>query len=233
MSVQDLLILGANNPENVRVVEAINEQRPNFRLVGFLDNDPRKQGTEFWGFPVVGGSQAVADETYRNCVVVNSITRDTRTRRQTTRELLSYGAKLVNVIHPSVDTRHVRLGTGNLIHEGAVIQPGVHIGNNCCINCNAVVSHECRLGDHVFMAPGSVLAGLVTVGPGVFIGVHSTVLPRLQLGAWSTIGGGAVVIRDVKPGAVVVGNPARPTRSEAGPEDWRPDETWQEATEEA
>ncbi len=207
-----LLVLGANNPETVRVVQSVNDRAPTLDLVGFLDNDPAKHGREFWGYPVLGGSALVAEARYRDCVVVNAITRDTRTRKATTEELLRHGAELTNLIHPSVDVRHVRLGTGIVCHEGAVLQPGATIGDDCAFNANVIVSHECTLGAHCFLAPGAVLAGLVTLGEGVMIGVHATVLPRLSVGAWATVGGGAVVIRDVAPGAVVAGNPARVLR---------------------
>lgn len=211
-----LLVLGANNPETIRVIAAVNDAAPAFELVGFLDNDPAKHGRDFWGFPVLGGSPLVAEPRYRDCAVVNAITRDCRTRRETTEELLRHGAELTNLIHPSVDTRLVRLGRGIVAHEGVVLQPGSVVGDNCAFNTQAVVSHECELGPHVFMAPAAVLAGLVRAGEGVFIGVGARVLPRRSLGAWSTIGGGAVVIRDVAPGTVVAGNPARPLRSRDG-----------------
>jgi sugar O-acyltransferase (sialic acid O-acetyltransferase NeuD family) len=209
MAVRRLLVLGANNPETVRVVQAVNDREPTFELVGFLDNDPAKQGRDFWGYPVLGGSAAVAEARYRDCVVVNAITRDTRTRCETTQELLAHGARLANLIHPSVDTRHVEMGVGIVVHEGAVIQPGVRIGDNCAFNCNTIVSHECEIEDHVFMAPGAVLAGLVRVRCGAMIGVHATVLPRLEIGTWALVGGGAVVCRDVPAHATVAGNPAR------------------------
>ena len=182
MVTRRLLVFGANNPETVRVAQAVNDHELTFELVGFLDNDPAKHGTEFWGFPVVGGCEMVAEIRFRDCVVVNAITRDTRTRCETTEELLRQGAELTNLIHPSVDTRHIELGVGNVVHEGAVIQPGVRIGDNCAFNCNTIISHECEIGDHVFMSPGSLLAGLVHVRRGAMIGVGATVLPRLEIG---------------------------------------------------
>lgn len=204
-----LLVLGANNPETVRVVTAINDRAPVFDLVGFLDNDPAKHGATFRGYPVLGPAPLVAEKGYRDCVVVNAITRSPRVRKETTDELLAHGAELTNLVHPSVDLRLVTLGTGIVCHEGTVLQPGVEIGDDAAINANVVVSHECRIGAHVFLAPGGVLAGIVEVGEGAMIGVHATVLPRLTIGAWATVGGGAVVIDDVPPGATVAGNPAR------------------------
>lgn len=209
MARRRLLVLGANNPETVRVVLAVGDHDARFELIGFLDNDATKWGRDFWGYPVLGGSALVAEPRYADCVVVNAITRDTRTRAATTAELLAHGAELTNLIHPSVDTRFVTLGVGIVVHEGTVLQPGAVIGDDVAINANVVVSHECVLGPHVFMAPGGVLAGIVTLEEGVMIGVHATVLPRLRIGRWATVGGGAVVIRDVPADATVVGNPAR------------------------
>lgn len=223
MAIRRLLVLGANNPETVRVVQAVNDHEPTFELAGFLDNDPAKHGTEFLGVPVVGGSEMIAEIRFRDCVVVNAITRDTRTRCETTEELVSHGAELTNLIHPSVDTRHVELGVGNVVHEGAVMQPGVRIGDNCAFNCNTIISHECEIGDHVFMAPGSVLAGFVRVRRGAMIGVGATVLPRLEIGEWSLVGGGAVVCKDVPPNVTVAGNPARVLPALGAPQRRRPD----------
>ena len=62
--------------------------------------------------------------------------------------------------------------------------------------------------------PGVVLAGGVLVGPGAFIGAGATVLPERTIGAGATVGAGAVVTRDVAPGDVVVGNPARVLRTQ-------------------
>ena len=209
MSPRRLLVLGANNPETIRVVEAVNDAAPTFELAGFLDNDPAKHGRDFWGVPVLGPSAVVAEPRWRDCVVVNSITRDPRTRMESTSELRSLGAEMASLVHPSVDARHVRLGEGVLVHEGTVLQPGSVLGDDVAVNANVVVSHECQIGDHVFLAPGAVLAGLVRLGTGVMVGVHATVLPRLAIGDWSMVGGGAVVVRDVAPGSTVAGNPAR------------------------
>ena len=53
------------------------------------------------------------------------------------------------------------------------------------------------------------VGGHVTLGEGVLVGTHATVLPGLRVGDGVTIGAGAVVTRDVPAGAIVAGVPAR------------------------
>ena len=45
------------------------------------------------------------------------------------------------------------------------------------------------------------------------MGTGVTTLPRLSIGKWSIIGAGSVVIHDVPPYSVVVGNPAKVIRN--------------------
>jgi acetyltransferase-like isoleucine patch superfamily enzyme len=56
------------------------------------------------------------------------------------------------------------------------------------------------------------MGGEVEVGERAFVGIGAVVLPRVRIGAGSTVAAGAVVTRDVPAGATVVGVPARIVR---------------------
>jgi acetyltransferase EpsM len=92
----------------------------------------------------------------------------------------------------------------------AVVNVGAQIGRYAILNTGAVVEHDCRLQDGVQISPGAILCGTVTCGRDVMIGAGAIVLPGVTVGDGATVGAGAVVVRAVAPGAVVVGNPARP-----------------------
>lgn len=208
----EVVLLGAANPETGRVIRAVERAQAGFRVIGFIDNDPDKRGTEFVGYPVFGGFDVVPDLVARGARFVNLITGSTTVRYETGRELAALGCAFTNLIHPSVDLTMVQLGVGNYVQENVVLQAEVRVGHNCAINAGAVISHESALGDSVFVAPGCRVAGLVSVGAGTQLGIGSTVLPRLTIGRWVMIGAGSVVIEDVPDYATVVGNPGKVIR---------------------
>jgi sugar O-acyltransferase (sialic acid O-acetyltransferase NeuD family) len=118
--------------------------------------------------------------------------------------------KFSNAVHPTVIlSPRARIGLGNMLLHGSIIQAQTQIGNHCIINTGAQVDHDCNVGDYVHLAPGSVLCGCVTVGEGAFIGARAVVVPGKKIGVWATVGAGAVVLHDVPDYAVVVGNPGR------------------------
>jgi acetyltransferase-like isoleucine patch superfamily enzyme len=83
------------------------------------------------------------------------------------------------------------------------------------LNTKASVDHHCRVGNYVHIAVAH-LAGGAVAGEGAFLALGSTVLPGVVVGAWATVGAGAVVRENVRAGTTVVGIPAREiTRSEA------------------
>ncbi|WP_419736697.1 acetyltransferase [Pseudomonas sp. COR18] len=209
-------LLGAANPEAVRMIRTLQRTNPQDRFA-FLDNDPAKHGTLFHGVPVLGGWEQVAELKGPDACFVNLITRDTRTRYETTRQLVEAGGTLGNFVHPGIELSMTRMGTGNYLQEGVIIQAEVVIGDNSSISYGSLVGHEGRIGDSVFMAPGVAIAGCVEVGDGAFIGTNATILPRLRIGRWSIVGAGAVVTRDVPDYAVVVGNPARIIKTQSVP----------------
>jgi acetyltransferase-like isoleucine patch superfamily enzyme len=91
-----------------------------------------------------------------------------------------------------------------------VINAGSGIAENVIINTSVSVDHDCVIGSHAHLAPGTVLAGGVTVGEHAFLGAGTIVIPGVRIGARVRTGAGAVVINDLPDGCLAVGVPARP-----------------------
>jgi len=106
-----------------------------------------------------------------------------------------------------------RLLTGIEIHPGAIIGRGVVIDHGMGV----VIGETAEVGDDVLIYMGVVLGGTAltrgkrhpTIGKGVVLGSGSSVLGPITVGEYAKIGAGSVVVRDVPPGATVVGVPGR------------------------
>jgi 2,3,4,5-tetrahydropyridine-2-carboxylate N-succinyltransferase/tetrahydrodipicolinate N-acetyltransferase len=80
-----------------------------------------------------------------------------------------------------------------------------------------VLGGRAIVGKHCHIGAGTVLAGVVepasatpvVIEDNVMIGANAVVIEGVRVGHDSVIGAGAVVIRDVPPNSVAVGNPAR------------------------
>lgn len=105
--------------------------------------------------------------------------------------------------------------------EGYILQPFVCLTSNIKIgryfhaNIYSYVAHDCIIGDFVTFAPGVKCNGNVHIHDYAYVGTgailrQGTPEKPLTIGAGAVIGMGAVVTKDVAPGATVIGNPARP-----------------------
>jgi FlaA1/EpsC-like NDP-sugar epimerase len=69
----ELLIIGATNPEPVRLIEQINDVKLTWHILGFVDDNPAKASKSVLGFPVLGPLELLATEL-RGVHVVNNVT---------------------------------------------------------------------------------------------------------------------------------------------------------------
>jgi len=203
-----IYLLGAANPETIRMIRAIQKNSKNLQFPGFLDNDITKHGIDFYGIPVLGGSKLIQELAGPNVGFISLVTGSTRTRYESGKSIIDAGGKLTNFIHPSVDLTLTRLGLGNYIQEAVIVQAGVNIGDNSSIHMGSLIGHETQIGNSVFVAHAVSVSGCCSIGDGTFVGTNATILPRIKIGKWVTIGAGSVVTKDVPDYAVVVGNPA-------------------------
>ena len=121
--------------------------------------------------------------------------------------------------HNVVIREENRIGDHVSIWSNSVVDYACIIGSSVRVHTNVYVAQHTVLEDEVFLAPGVGLANdkypvsRSLDGPlirrGARIGVNATLLPGVEVGAQALVGAGAVVTRDVPPGAVVAGNPAR------------------------
>ena len=135
---------------------------------------------------------------------------DNRVRRSLAHKALALGFSLAKAISPrAVVSPRAEVADGAAIMAGAVINSCARLGTGSIINTSVSVDHDCSIGDWVHIAPGTNLAGCVTVEEGAFMGIGSRAIPGITIGAWSVVGAGAVVVRDVPAGVTAIGVPAR------------------------
>ncbi len=202
-------VLGAGGHARV-VVSTLRDA--GFPIAGVLDDDRRNHGKSFLGVEVRGPFGLLAELKHPRAVVgVGS----NEARRDADRRFSE--VEWVRLVHPTatVDPT-VEIGPGTVVFAGVVIQVGTVLGRHCIVNTAASIDHDCVVGDFVHVAPGSHLAGGVRLGTGVFMGTGSAAIPYVRVGAWTTVGAGGIVVKDIAAGLTAVGVPARPKKSRRG-----------------
>ncbi len=198
---------GGFGREVVWLTEDINRYRKTFNIIGFIDEQPSLIKQELNGYPVVGGINYLRDNP--DVAVVITVG-DPVARLKIFKKIKGFNLKYPNIIHPSVlKGRHLTMGVGNIICAGCILTENIHIGSFCQFNLKTTIGHDANLSDFTTSACSVDFAGHSSTGVGVYCGNKSTILPSVRVGAFSIIGAGAVVNRDIPEGVVAVGVPAK------------------------
>ena len=135
--------------------------------------------------------------------------------------LIGKGTKIWHFSHIMANCS---LGENCNIGQNVVISPDVHLGNNVKVQNNVSIYTGVNCEDDVFLGPSMVFTNVInprsavnrkneymktTVRKGVSIGANATIVCGNDIGAFAFIGAGAVVVKEVKPYALVVGNPSK------------------------
>jgi len=134
---------------------------------------------------------------------------------------IGVGCKIWHFSHVMPDSI---LGEKCNLGQNVVVSPGVKLGKNVKVQNNVSIYTGVICEEDVFLGPSMVFTNIVNprsavirrdlyvetlVKKGASIGANATVICGNTIGEYSLIGAGAVITKDVKPYALVVGNPSK------------------------
>lgn len=211
-TIQRVLILGAGGHGAVvaDILQQRHAQHPEWEPIGFLDDDPARHRAPVLGLPVLGKISDLSGIAHDAVILAIG----NNTIRQTLYvALLAQGEQFAVACHPrAIVAPDVTLGPGTVVAAGVVVNPGTRIGENVILNTGCTVDHHNHVHEHVHIAPGAHLGGDVVIETGALVGMGALILPGRRVGTWAQVGAGAVVTKDLPPGAVAMGVPAKPVR---------------------
>ena len=181
--------------------------------VGILDDNPELVGRTIFGVPILGGvKDARKLEGVRFVLGIGSVAnyhdRHTHIERSGLDE-----DQFVSVIHPSaVVSPHATIGNGCIILQNVVVCSSATIARHVLVLPNTTLNHNCVVDDFSCLGANVCVSGNVIIEKSTYIGSGTSILSNVRIGAGALVGLGTVVIRDVDPGMVVVGNPAKVLR---------------------
>ena len=154
--------------------------------------------------------QIGADERFVSIAIANNISRQKLAECCLQDEIKAWSIQAENCVVMD----EVTIGEGAIICPFVTLTSNIKIGKQFHANIYSYVAHDCVIGDFVTFAPGVKCNGNVVVEDHAYIGTgaiikQGTLTKPLIIGRGAVVGMGAVVTKDVAPGAVVVGNPAR------------------------
>lgn len=131
-------------------------------------------------------------------------------KRRAVAESLPAETRYTTIIHPSaVVSEWVKIGEGSIITAGTIVTCNIEIGKHAHLNLHTTIGHDCRIGDFFTTAPGAKISGSCIFGDEVYIGTNASVKQGVSICSNTTVGMGAVVVKNIEEPGVYIGSPAK------------------------
>jgi sugar O-acyltransferase (sialic acid O-acetyltransferase NeuD family) len=192
-----------------KLIEQINRQNSEWEFMGFFD-DNLLPGTLVNGYPVLGGMEQI--NAYPEELALAIGVGEPAVKAKVVRQIMNPHIWYPVLIHPlaKIDgPDYVELSEGCIIAAGSLLTVNIKVGKFVFLNLDCTLGHDTVIGDFCSFMPSVNLSGELKIDSCVYVGTGAVIINQLHLGEGSVIGAGAVIVKDVPPAAVVVGNPGK------------------------
>ncbi len=178
-----------------------------YRIKGFIDDDDSLEKVSKLSAPFLGkiDEYTVEKEDVFTCAIASPSSREIVINR-----MLDRKSEFIDIIHSSsIIHGTVKLGKGVIVSPYTCIGDASVIGNYTVINGLSCIGHDCVIGEFTCIMSHCDITGHSEIGRKVFIGGGARTVPGTKIEDEAYVGAGSVVLRKVKIGKKVFGNPAK------------------------
>lgn len=207
--MKDLIIVGAGGfgRELLQWVKDINKIEKKWNIVGFIDDTENPLKDKCCDYKVVGRIVDWQPKDNQEFVVAIG---DPVGKEKVVQLLKEKGAQFATVIHPTANiSEFAKIGEGVVIYPNSVIGPDTAIGNHVTILTSTGIGHDAVIKEYTTISSFCDITGYVQIEKRVFIASRVSVIPKRKIGEGAYLGVGSVVIRNVRAGKHMFGNPAQ------------------------
>lgn len=207
--MKNLIIIGAGGMgrQVLSFAKSCNEYGKEYDIKGFLDDNPHAM-EGYDGFPPVLGT-VDGYQIQPNDIFFNSIG-DVAAKKDCINKILAKGGEFITLIHPTaIISEGSRVGRGCMFSARSGLGIESTVGDFCLIQDNAIIGHDVHVGNFCRIDCNVVLIAGVKLDDGVCVHTSSVINHNVHVGEEATVGALSFVIRNVKPGTTVQGNPAK------------------------
>nr|WP_321522370.1 serine acetyltransferase [uncultured Macellibacteroides sp.] len=213
--MKDIIIYGAGGfgKEIACLLRHINEAKPTWNLIGYLDDNQACWGQQVSHFGTcLGGIDFLNNYPSEIAVILGM--GSSNAVRAVREKITNPHVSFPNIIHPTFrinDPETFKIGEGNIIQSLCIVTCDVTMGNFNVLNGAITLGHDVVIGDYNTIMPGVRISGETKVGEHNFFGVGSIVLQQLKIGNRVRLSAGSVLMTKPKDGMLYMGNPAKKT----------------------
>ena len=196
-------------PYNGNGTEALDCLGDNYDLIGFVDDDKKKQGKGIDNLPVF--SRDVFSKYKKSFVLAIPGSPTSYLKRKEIIDGLNIPLKrFVTIIHPkAIIGRNVIVGINTLIMGGSVLTSNAEVGDHVIILPNTVIHHDSIVSNYALIGSNVTVAGHSVIDENCYIGSGSIIFDHIEIGKNTLVGIGSNVIKSFGKGLKLAGNPAK------------------------
>jgi len=178
-----------------------------YKVACFIDDNPKHKTLN--NLPIIHGNKLNQLLEERILCVALGIGNG-KIRQKIKRKIENSGFKLINVIHPTAYiSPSVKIGIGNYIKAGAIIETNTIIKDCCIIDNGVIIAHDNIIEDACHLSPGVSLGSSIKIGHNSIIGIGANIATDIKIGCNCIVLTGSAITNDVDDFSIVNGVPAK------------------------
>ncbi|MBR3123867.1 MAG: hypothetical protein IKF42_00325 [Mogibacterium sp.] len=178
--MKNIVIIGAGDlgKEVVWLIEDINKKEPTYLILGFLDDDKVKTGTDFYGYRVLGSIDQLEELAERFPVSAVIAIQDGVARKKIVEDHKAFQS-WESIIHPTaVIASTSPIGRGSIVFPQVTVSVDTKLGEFLLLYIHSTVCNDCLVHGYVSVMSGSTISEHAEIAEGCLLTAGFTVKPH-------------------------------------------------------